>query len=142
MRRLLVIACGLVVAAHAAPAALAHANVVSTVPRDGQTVAVAPAEVRVMFDDPVRAGPGNAVVSADGRSVQAGSPRVGRDGRELVLPLGRLQDGDYSVRWRIVSDDGHLESGVLAFRIGPPRPGPGRPAPARAVAAIGADLGQ
>ncbi len=37
-----------------------------------------------------------------------------------------LADGDYSVRWTIVSDDGHLQSGVIAFAVGarraPPRP--------------------
>jgi copper transport protein len=36
-----------------------------------------------------------------------------------VLTLRLLGDGDFSVRWGIVSDDGHAESGVLAFRVGP-----------------------
>ncbi len=102
-----------------APAALAHANVVSTTPSDGATVATAPAAVRVLFDDPVTAVPGNAVVASDRTSVLGGKPRVERAGRELVLPLQQLANGDYSARWRIISDDGHLESGVLAFRIGP-----------------------
>jgi copper transport protein len=44
-----------------------------------------------------------------------------------VLPLERLGNGDYSVRWAIVSDDGHLESGLLAFRVGPLELGAGRP---------------
>ncbi len=102
-----------------APAALAHANVVSTTPGDGAIVATAPADVRVLFDDPVTVGPGNAVVASDRTSVLAGKPRVERAGRELVLPLQTLANGDYSARWRIISDDGHLESGVLAFRVGP-----------------------
>jgi copper transport protein len=101
-----------------APAALAHANLVSTTPGDGATVATAPTEVRVLFDDPVTVGPGNAVVASDRTSVMSGKPRVERAGRELVLPLQELADGDYSARWRIISDDGHLESGVLAFRVG------------------------
>ena len=47
-----------------------------------------------------------------------GTPRV-VGARTLVVPLRRgLADGDYSVRWSIVSDDGHLESGVLAFAVG------------------------
>src|SRR4051812_48902374 len=101
-----------------APLALAHANLVSTTPGDGSTVATAPAVVRVLFDDPVTVGPGNAVVAKDGSSVLAGKARVERAGHELVLPLQKLADGDYSARWRIISDDGHLESGVLAFRVG------------------------
>jgi copper transport protein len=127
MRRLLAIVVTLVGAACAAPAALAHANLVSTSPRDGSTVGTAPTEVRVLFDDPISVGPGNAVVSSDRSSALAGRPRVERGDRVLVLPLRRVGNGDYSVRWRIVSDDGHLESGVLAFRVGSPQPGAGTP---------------
>jgi copper transport protein len=119
VRRLVVLAAAAVLAACAASQASAHANLVSTSPRDGAVVASPPKEVRVRFDDPVTVGPGNAVVAAGRRSVLAGAPRVARGGRELVLPLKGLGDGDYSVRWAIVSDDGHLESGSLAFRVGP-----------------------
>ena len=47
-------------------------------------------------------------------------------GDVLVVPLRPgLGVGDYSVRWAIVSDDGHLQSGVIAFGVGagraPPR---------------------
>jgi copper transport protein len=125
--RLVVLFAAAVVAASCATQALAHANLVSTSPQDGAVVASAPSEVRVRFDDPVTVGPGNAVVAADRNSVLAGSPHTDRGGRELVLPLERLGNGDYSVRWAIVSDDGHLESGLLAFRVGPLELGAGRP---------------
>jgi copper transport protein len=125
--RLVVLFAAAVLGAACATQALAHANPVSTSPQDGAIVASAPTEVRVRFDDPVTVGPGNAVVAADRSSVLAGSPRVERGGRELVLPLERLGNGDYSVRWAIVSDDGHLESGLLAFRVGPLQLGAGRP---------------
>jgi copper transport protein len=125
--RLVVLLAAAVAAACCATQALAHANLVSTSPQDGAIVASAPTEVRLRFDDPVTVGPGNAVVAADRSSVLAGSPRVERGGRELVLPLKRLGNGDYSVRWGIVSDDGHLESGLLAFRVGPFQLGAGAP---------------
>ena len=127
MGRLVVLFAAAVVAACCATPALAHAKLVSTSPRDGAVVASAPTEVRVRFDDPVTVGPGNAVVAADRSSVLAGSPRVERGGRELVLPLQSLGNGDYSVSWAIVSDDGHLESGLLAFRVGPQQVGAGVP---------------
>ncbi len=125
--RLVVLFAVTAVAACYATPAFAHANLVSTSPEDGAVVASAPTEVRVRFDDPVTVGPGNAVVTADRDSVLAGSPRVERGGHDLVLPLESLGNGDYSVRWAIVSDDGHLESGSLAFRVGPPRFGAGVP---------------
>ena len=125
--RLVVLSAAAVLAACWATPAFAHANLVSTSPEDGAAVASAPTEVRVRFDDPVTVGPGNAVVAADRSSVLAGSPRVERGGHDLVLPLQTLGNGDYSVRWAIVSDDGHLESGSLAFRVGPPQFGAGVP---------------
>ena len=102
-----------------APAtAWAHANLVRTEPGNGAVVARAPATVRIVFDDVVRPGPGIAAIRNGGASILAGKVHV-QGGRTLVVPLRRgLGDGDYSVRWSIVSDDGHLESGVVAFAIG------------------------
>ena len=37
----------------------------------------------------------------------------------LVVPLrAGLAKGSYTVRWRVISNDGHLISGVVAFGIG------------------------
>ena len=42
-----------------------------------------------------------------------------------MIPLRQgLPDGDYTVRWQIVSTDGHLISGVYAIGIGAGRPPP------------------
>ena len=130
-----------VVALAAAPAALAHAKLIAVEPANGATLATAPASVRLFFDDPVAVGPGNAVVSADHRSVLAGSPRLERKDHLLVLPLQpHLPNGDYSVSWRVFSDDGHLESGVLAFRVGAAPAGAGAPRPVLAAASTGPDF--
>lgn len=114
----------------ATPGAFAHAKLVAVEPENGASLATAPSAVRLFFDDPVAVGPGNAVVSADQRSVLAGPPRLERGGHLLVLPLTpHLPNGDYSVSWRAFSDDGHLESGVLAFRVGAAAAGAGAPQP-------------
>jgi copper transport protein len=123
-----------VIALAAAPAALAHARLLATEPADGANVATAPAAVRLFFDEAVALAPGNAVVAADHRSVLAGQPRLERRHQLLVLPLARIGNGDYSVSWRVFSDDGHLEAGVLAFRVGPGTAGSGAPTPVLAVA--------
>jgi copper transport protein len=99
-------------------AALAHATLLRTTPASGRVLASSPKQVTVSFDDTVRIGKGNAAVAnTSGRSVLAGPP-VAR-GHDLILPLrAHLPNGDYSVRWSIVSDDGHPERGVLAFGVG------------------------
>jgi copper transport protein len=106
-------------AALALPAAAwGHATLLRTLPANGASVATAPREVRVVFDDVVRVGPGVAAIRNGGGSVLAGKANVA-GARTLVVPLRPgLRKGIYSVRWSIVSDDGHLESGVIAFGVG------------------------
>jgi copper transport protein len=103
--------------------AWAHATLVRTDPANGSVLARPPAVVRVVFDDTVQVGPGIEAIRNGGRSVLSGRPHV--EGRTLVVPVRHgLADGAYSVRWSIISDDGHLESGVLAFAVGVGRPPP------------------
>jgi len=117
-------------------AASAHANLVRIAPAPGAVLSRAPAAVRVTFDSDVRAAPGIEAVRNGGSSILRGRARV-VGGRTLVVPLlRRIGDGDYSVRWTIVSDDGHLESGVVAFAVGAGRPAP---RPALRPAATGPD---
>jgi copper transport protein len=99
-------------------AAAAHATLTATSPENGAILDTAPAAVVVTFDDTVRVASGNAAVSnATNESVLAG--RATAHGHILRIPLRpNLADGAYSVRWSIVSDDGHRERGVLAFAVG------------------------
>jgi copper transport protein len=108
--------------------ASAHARLVGSKPADGAVLASAPRDVKLLFDDSIRPAGGDRVIDARGRSVLAGPAyRLAGNGRVLVLPLRPgLARGAYTVRWRVISDDGHLISGVLAFAVGTgsPRPVP------------------
>jgi copper transport protein len=107
--------------------ASAHANVESTTPGVGSVVPTSPEAVQVHFDQEVRpvAG-GSTVVDKDGNSVTAGEARTSpSDVKTLLIPLqSDLPDGDYTVRWKIVSTDGHIEIGIFAFGVGVGRPPP------------------
>ncbi len=112
-----------------------HATLIRTVPANGAVLALSPTAVRIVFDDVVQRGPGIEAVRNGGASVLDGKPRIA-GGRTLVLPLRRgLAKGDYTARWAIVSDDGHLESGVVAFAVGL---GSSRPVPSLGAEATGA----
>jgi copper transport protein len=106
-------------AALALPAtASAHARLLRSVPANEAVVSKAPASVRLVFDDTVRASGGMKAIRNGGGSVLAGKPRI-VGGRTLVVPLrSGLGDGDYTVLWRVLSDDGHEISGTIAFGVG------------------------
>jgi copper transport protein len=102
----------------------AHARLLRTVPGDGSVLGSAPGRVRVVFDDNVRPVSGIKAIRNGGGSVLGGKPRI-VGGRVLVVPLRTgLGDGDYTVLWRVLSDDGHTVSGVLAFGVGAGRAPP------------------
>ena len=73
------------------------------------------------------------VGNADKRPVTAGKPNA--SGRFVTIPLRKLHDGDYTVRWRVLSDDGHTVEGVFAFAVGV-----GRAPPTAALSAGGTNL--
>ena len=138
MRKGRLVALAVVMLAALPAEASAHANLVRTIPGDRSVLASAPRQVSFVFDDEIRPGPGiEAVRNGDG-SVLAGKARS--SDKTLIVPLEpRLEDGDYSVRWSVISDDGHEIGGVTAFAVGsgraPPVPGlsPGSTAPGAAT---------
>jgi copper transport protein len=114
----------------------AHARLVRTFPANGAVLAKPPSEIRVVFDDVVKRGGGIEAIRNGGSSVLAGKARVVGGGNVLVLPLRRgLARGAYSARWSIVSDDGHLESGIVAFAVGR-----GEPVPTSTLTASGTSV--
>ena len=109
------------------PAAQAHADLLSSDPAGGSTLATAPTELRLTYSeapDPTLSAV--ALLNSGASPVATGTPQV--DGRTtLVVPItDPLADGTYTVTWRVVSvDDGHVTAGAFAFGVGTP---PGAPA--------------
>jgi copper transport protein len=100
-----------------------HARLLRTVPADGSVLAAPPTTVQVFFDSSVRTSSGIKAVRNGGGSVLGGKPRV--VGHRLVIPLQPdLRDGDYTVLWRVLSEDGHTLAGVMAFGVGSGRAPP------------------
>jgi copper transport protein len=105
-------------------AARAHASLVRTDPADGTVLSAAPKSVRFFFDDDVRLVSGVKAVRNGGGSVLRSQPHIA-GGRVLVVPLrSGLEDGDYTVLWRVISDDGHKLAGVISFGVGAGRAPP------------------
>jgi copper transport protein len=114
-----------------APAASAHAVLVSSSPVDGSRVDSEPTEVRLTFDESVGLIPAaEEVISTTGLRADTGQPRLAAGGTTIVLPLRPgLPKGTYSATWRVVSADTHVVSGSITFGLGA-SPGAGVTAPA------------
>jgi copper transport protein len=123
VRRALAVAC---VAALLAPAAAsAHATMMGSTPAEQGRVEAAPTEVLLRFDQSVTAPPDGIVVfGMDGRKV-SGAVTQSADGTVVRTPVHGLEPGEwYTVRWRELSADGHVGTGVFTFGVGvePPPP--------------------
>ena len=122
MKRAALLAAALAALAFPA-AALAHAALLHETPTLEQRLARAPARVVLQFDQPVDSVP-KAIVVLDtaGKNV-AGPPRAVKSARELVASLPKsLPTGAYTIRWRALSSDGHVVSGISTFGVRYPAP--------------------
>ena len=107
--------------------AQAHATLLATTPGAGTRVATPPHQLVLTFDQQIRpVSGGTTVVDDAGKSVMAGAAANAPGNlKQLVVPLQQgLPAGDYTVRWEIVSTDGHLIAGVYAFGVGTGGPVP------------------
>jgi len=119
MRRLALVA----LAALAFPAsAFAHANLDSASPKYRQRLQAPPRAVVLHFDQAVQAQPNAIEVKNEFGRMLSGVARV--KGQTVRVPLQRLPRGPYTVRWHVLSEDGHVVSGVFTFGVRAKAPPP------------------
>ncbi|MGH3569917.1 MAG: copper resistance CopC family protein [Pseudonocardia sp.] len=120
--------CGLILL-FGAGQAVAHTRLLSSDPADGTSLAAAPEQVSLTFNEAMQSGFSTiTVVGPDGATWQAGDVAV--DGPRVSVglrPLGPA--GRYEIGYRVVSDDGHPVSGNLSFTLTSPGPGAAATAP-------------
>jgi copper transport protein len=105
-----------------APAAWAHATVVSTSPAEGAIVPHAPTRVSATFDEPVGVSSDSLEVFApDGSRVDTGGTTHGSTPAQIVVALKPgLGNGTYTTGWHVISADSHRVQGAFTFSIGAP----------------------
>jgi copper transport protein len=106
-------------------AASAHANLETTAPGEQSRIETPPAEIVLRFDQSVTAPPDAVVVlAADGRRVSGPSTQTD-EGTVIRSRVAGLRVGEaYTVRWRELSADGHVGTGVYTFGVGVEAPPP------------------
>lgn len=98
--------------------AMAHSVLVSSDPAKDSSLAAAPPAVTLVFNEPLDSGFTElAVLGPDGSSHwEGGAPAIA--GEKLSAPLRALgAAGVYTVKYRVVSADGHPVSGSVPFTL-------------------------
>lgn len=118
------IAVGVLTALVVPSAALAHATLSHATPSMQSSIDAAPAAIELRYDQAIVLVPHSIEVLAADGTVVSGTVTLRDHGRVMHAPLRKLSRGAYTVRWRQLSSDGHVGSGVFTFGIGVPAPPP------------------
>jgi hypothetical protein len=103
---------------HVAPA-LAHSMLVKAEPPRRAVLAKTPTQVRLWFNEEIEGDYASLVVlDAEKHSVTEIKPQLAPDDRKsIVLPLPELTPGKYSVKFRVLSVDGHVVESSFDFTV-------------------------
>jgi copper resistance protein C len=103
---------------HVAPA-LAHSMLVKAEPPRRAVLAKAPAQVRLWFNEELEGEYASLIVlDAEKHPVTEIKPQLAPDDtKSIVLPLPELTPGKYSVKFRVLSVDGHVVESSFDFTV-------------------------
>ena len=119
MRKLLVLLLSVSLLATGASPASAHAQLTKANPKANSTVYAIPAKINLQFtDDIVELDGGNliTVTAPSGKRIDTGATAV--LGNQLSVALKKSTViGKYTVRYRVISEDGHPITGTFKFSL-------------------------
>jgi copper transport protein len=95
--------------------AFAHANLDKNSPKYRERLQTPPRAIVLHFDQSVQAEPNGIEVKNAYGKLLSGTTRA--SGAVVRVPVKRLPRGAYTVRWHVLSLDGHVVSGVFTFGV-------------------------
>jgi methionine-rich copper-binding protein CopC len=102
-----------------ASSALAHAKLQASEPKAGATVAAAPAEIKLQFNEALEL-PFSKIKLVDARDAIIEPTAVAldkADPKAMVATLPALPAGPYRVLWSTMTRDGHKVKGEYSFTV-------------------------
>ncbi len=102
--------------------AWAHAYLIKSSPARRADLSRPPTAVQLWFNERLEPAFSKlSVVDRNGRQVDLGDVRVGPDDlKRLSVGVRSLAPGTYTVRYRVLSVDGHIVESEFSFTIRPP----------------------
>ena len=102
---------------HSVPA-LAHAMLTKAQPPRRAQLTQPPAQVRLWFNEEVEKDYASLTVSHGDKPVTEAKPQVtADDAKSILLPLPELSPGKYTVKFRVLSVDGHVVDSSYDFTV-------------------------
>jgi methionine-rich copper-binding protein CopC len=112
---------GLIIALAAglhSPPAAAHAMLTKAEPARRAQLTRPPAQVRLWFNEEVEKDYAALTVIQGDKPVTEAKPRVAEDDpKAIILPLPELSPGKYTVKFRVLSVDGHVVDSSYDFTV-------------------------
>jgi methionine-rich copper-binding protein CopC len=99
--------------------ASAHAYLVKSVPPGRATLFASPAKIQLWFNERLEPRYSSvSVLDADGKRVDLDNALVsGEDPKQLAIGVKPLQSGRYTVKFRVLSVDGHVVEQSFPFSV-------------------------
>jgi len=97
----------------------AHAYLVKSVPAGRATLFTSPAKIQLWFNERLEPRYSSAsVLDSDGKRVDLDNAQVSSDDpKQLAIGVKQLQGGKYTVKFRVLSVDGHVVEQSFPFTI-------------------------
>jgi methionine-rich copper-binding protein CopC len=121
MRNVLVATSIVVTLIASAPAASAHAALESTIPSKGAIVSASTHQITMLFGEDILVIKGqnpNSITVTDSRGKKVSNGAVEVSGSKISSAIKTpLAKGRYTVKYRVVSADGHVVTGSYNFSV-------------------------
>lgn len=93
----------------------AHAHLQKSSPADNSVITTSPSNLVLHFSEAARLTAVSIQKGDEPRQNLKSLPTAAA--QQVSVPLPPLTPGTYSVKWRVVSDDGHVMAGALHFTL-------------------------
>jgi len=95
-----------------------HASLLASEPASGAVLTAAPTRIRLLFSEPIESSmSGISITSAGQATVVSTVSTDPHDVHALLAPVAALLPGAYTVRWHVLSADGHRVDGTFGFTV-------------------------
>ncbi|MCY9670607.1 copper resistance protein CopC/CopD [Paenibacillus alginolyticus] len=97
----------------------AHSTLVDAIPAPNSSLSELPSNITLTFNESLERELFQLkLFDKTGKSISKDAPQISEDQRQLTLHLPTLNDGVYTVSYKILSADGHPVSGSYIFVLG------------------------